>query len=108
MYQDTGIQHSRLLEEQREQNGGDGLGGPLRFSDPCIFWLHSNMDGMIILPVCGHSLGSMMTNFSPSFAFLVFDKRLDKRVDEMLSSGLIEELKDFHHRFNEKKIQESR
>ncbi|XP_072532133.1 tRNA dimethylallyltransferase isoform X1 [Salminus brasiliensis] len=81
VYQETGIQHSRLLEDQREQNGGDGLGGPLRFTDPCIFWLHSNMD--------------------------VLDKRLDERVDEMLSSGLIEELKDFHQRFNEKKIQEN-
>ncbi|KAI4886891.1 hypothetical protein NFI96_000149 [Prochilodus magdalenae] len=81
VYQETGVQHSRLLEEQREQDGGDGLGGPLRFPDPCIFWLHSNMEAL--------------------------DKRLDKRVDEMLSAGLIEELKDFHQRFNEKKIQEN-
>ncbi|XP_007249338.1 tRNA dimethylallyltransferase [Astyanax mexicanus] len=81
VYQETGIQHSRLLEEQQKQEGGDGLGGPLRFTDPCIFWLHSNMDAL--------------------------DKRLDERVDEMLSSGLIEELKDFHQRFNEKKIQEN-
>ncbi|XP_066530886.1 tRNA dimethylallyltransferase [Hoplias malabaricus] len=80
VYQETGVQHSKLLEDQQQQGGGDGLGGPLRFSDPCIFWLHSNID--------------------------VLDKRLDKRVDEMLSLGLIEELKDFHLRFNEKKIQE--
>ncbi|KAL7829484.1 hypothetical protein AOLI_G00303690 [Acnodon oligacanthus] len=80
VYQETGVKHSRLLEEQQEQDGADGLGGPLRFSDPCIFWLHSNMD--------------------------VLDKRLDDRVDDMLSLGLIEELKDFHQRFNKKKIQE--
>ncbi|XP_051991291.1 tRNA dimethylallyltransferase isoform X1 [Xyrauchen texanus] len=81
VYQDTGFPHSRLLEEQRGQDGGDCLGGPLRFQDPCIFWLHSNMDAL--------------------------DERLDKRVDEMLSLGLIDELKDFHLRFNEQKIKDS-
>ncbi|XP_060798817.1 tRNA dimethylallyltransferase isoform X2 [Neoarius graeffei] len=81
VFQETGVKHSRLLEEQREQAGADGLGGPLRFSNPCIFWLHSSMDAL--------------------------DERLDKRVDEMLSLGLIKELKDFHQRFNEKKIQDN-
>ncbi|KAG7317105.1 hypothetical protein KOW79_019403 [Hemibagrus wyckioides] len=78
VYQETGVKHSLLLKEQKEQDGADGLGGPLRFLNPCIFWLHSNMD--------------------------VLDKRLDKRVDQMLSLGLIKELKDFHQRFNEKKV----
>ncbi|XP_027031818.1 tRNA dimethylallyltransferase isoform X1 [Tachysurus fulvidraco] len=81
VYQETGVKHSHLLKEQKEQDGADGLGGPLRFLNPCIFWLHSNMDAL--------------------------DKRLDKRVDEMLSLGLIKELKDFHQRFNEKKIQDN-
>ncbi|XP_067267006.1 tRNA dimethylallyltransferase isoform X1 [Chanodichthys erythropterus] len=81
VYMDTGIPHSRLLEEQRGQDGGDCLGGPLRFQDPCIFWLHYKMNAL--------------------------DERLDKRVDQMLSLGLIDELRDFHLRFNEKKIKES-
>ncbi|XP_076864797.1 tRNA dimethylallyltransferase [Brachyhypopomus gauderio] len=81
VYQQTGVPHSRILEEQKEQDGGDGLGGPLRFSEPCIFWLHSNMDAL--------------------------DKRLDNRVDDMLSAGLIDELNDFHQRFNEKKTQDN-
>ncbi|XP_030644958.1 tRNA dimethylallyltransferase [Chanos chanos] len=81
IYQETGVPHSQLLEEQRGQEGSDGLGGPLRFPDPCIFWLHSDMDAL--------------------------DERLDKRVDEMLSLGLIDELKDFHQRYNEKKIEEN-
>lgn len=42
--EETGVPHSRWLEEQREQEGGDGLGGPLRFPDPCVFWLHADMD----------------------------------------------------------------
>ncbi|XP_055075951.1 tRNA dimethylallyltransferase [Misgurnus anguillicaudatus] len=81
VYMNSGVPHSRLLEKQRGQDGGDCLGGPLRFRDPCVFWLHSDMDAL--------------------------DERLDKRVDEMLSLGLIDELKDFHQRFNEKKIKES-
>ncbi|KAM3595812.1 uncharacterized protein V6R79_003242 [Siganus canaliculatus] len=79
IHEETGIPHSRWLEEQREQEGGGGLGGPLRYPDPCIFWLHADMDAL--------------------------DKRLDARVDEMLSAGLIEELRDFHVRFNQQKVQ---
>ncbi|XP_053468459.1 tRNA dimethylallyltransferase [Ictalurus furcatus] len=81
VYQETGVKHSHLLDKQKEQDGADGLGGPLRFSNPCIFWLHYEMDAL--------------------------DERLDKRVDDMLSLGLIKELKDFHQRFNEKKIQDN-
>ncbi|XP_057210408.1 tRNA dimethylallyltransferase [Triplophysa rosa] len=81
VYMKSGVPHSQILEEQRGQDGGDCLGGPLRFREPCIFWLHSNMDAL--------------------------DERLDKRVDEMLSLGLIDELRDFHQRFNEKKIQDN-
>uniref|UniRef100_A0A672R1X2 tRNA dimethylallyltransferase n=1 Tax=Sinocyclocheilus grahami TaxID=75366 RepID=A0A672R1X2_SINGR len=81
VYMDTGVPHSRLLEEQRGQDGGDCLGGPLRFQDPCIFWLHYETNAL--------------------------DERLDKRVDQMLSLGLIDELKDFHQRFNDKKIKEN-
>lgn len=81
VFMNSGVPHSRLLEKQRGQDGGDCLGGPLRFRDPCVFWLHSDMDAL--------------------------DERLDKRVDEMLSLGLIDELKDFHQRFNDKKIKES-
>ncbi|KAL3044105.1 hypothetical protein OYC64_003859 [Pagothenia borchgrevinki] len=76
----TGVSHTRWLQEQRGQEGGDGLGGPLRYSDPCIFWLHADMEAL--------------------------DKRLDARVDEMLSAGLIEELRDFHVRFNQQKVQD--
>ncbi|XP_034747861.1 tRNA dimethylallyltransferase isoform X2 [Etheostoma cragini] len=80
IHEGTGVCHSRWLEEQREQEGGDGLGGPLRYPDPCIFWLHAEMDAL--------------------------DKRLDARVDQMLSAGLIEELRDFHVRYNQQKVQD--
>ncbi len=46
---DTGVPHSQLLEEQRGQDGGDCLGGPLRFQDPCIFWLHYKKNGSFIV-----------------------------------------------------------
>ncbi|XP_063324329.1 tRNA dimethylallyltransferase [Pelmatolapia mariae] len=81
IHNETGIPHSRLLEEQRGQEGGDGLGGPLRYKDPCIFWLHADMEAL--------------------------DKRLDARVDDMLSAGVIQELRDFHIRYNRQKIQDN-
>ncbi|XP_069032064.1 tRNA dimethylallyltransferase [Embiotoca jacksoni] len=80
IHEETGVPHSRWLEEQRGQEGGDGLGGPLRYPDPCIFWLHADMEAL--------------------------DKRLDDRVDEMLSAGLIEELRDFHIRYNQQKVRD--
>ncbi|XP_061738648.1 tRNA dimethylallyltransferase isoform X1 [Nerophis ophidion] len=82
VYDETGVPHSSWLEEQRGQQGGNSLGGPLRFQDPCIFWLQADMDEL--------------------------DKRLDCRVDQMLSAGLIEELRDFHARFNQKEAQKDR
>uniref|UniRef100_A0A8C1SCM3 tRNA isopentenyltransferase 1 n=1 Tax=Cyprinus carpio TaxID=7962 RepID=A0A8C1SCM3_CYPCA len=81
VYMETGVPHSRLLEEQQGQDGGDCLGGPLRFQNPCIFWLHYETNAL--------------------------DERLDKRVDQMLLLGLIDELKDFHQRFNDKKLKEN-
>nr|XP_046273296.1 tRNA dimethylallyltransferase [Scatophagus argus] len=80
IHEETGVPHSSWLEEQRGQEGGDGLGGPLRYLNPCIFWLHAKMDAL--------------------------DKRLDARVDEMLSAGLIEELRDFHVLYNQQKVQD--
>lgn len=116
VFQETGVKHSCLLEGQREQAGADGLGGPLRFSNPCIFWLHSNMDGMmmsvLIYPEPWMMLTTFFSVFFPVvvtfFPLVALDERLDKRVDEMLSLGLIKELKDFHQCFNEKKIQDNR
>ncbi|XP_035537646.1 tRNA dimethylallyltransferase-like isoform X2 [Morone saxatilis] len=80
VHEQTGVPHSRWLEEQRGQEGGNGLGGPLRYPDPCIFWLQADMDAL--------------------------DRRLDARVDEMLSAGLIEELRDFHVRYNQQRVQD--
>ncbi|XP_013876564.1 tRNA dimethylallyltransferase [Austrofundulus limnaeus] len=80
IHEGTGVPHSRWLEEQRGQEGGDELGGPLRYPDPCIFWLHSDTK--------------------------VLNERLDGRVDEMMSAGLIQELRDFHIRYNQQKVQD--
>ncbi|XP_070968683.1 tRNA dimethylallyltransferase [Oncorhynchus clarkii lewisi] len=80
VHAETGVPHSHWLEEQRGQEGGDVLGGPLRYPDPCIFWLHADMEAI--------------------------DERLDRRVDQMLLTGLKDELRDFHLRFNRQKIQD--
>ncbi|XP_028937279.1 tRNA dimethylallyltransferase isoform X2 [Ornithorhynchus anatinus] len=78
VFEETGISHSEFLRRQQAEEGGGPLGGPLRFPHLCIFWLHADQE--------------------------VLDQRLDRRVDDMLANGLLEELRDFHRRYNEEKI----
>ncbi|XP_019793619.1 tRNA dimethylallyltransferase isoform X2 [Orcinus orca] len=81
VFEETGISHSEFLHRQHSEEGGGPLGGPLKFPNPCILWLHAEQT--------------------------VLDERLDKRVDNMLAAGLLDELRDFHRRYNEKKIVEN-
>ncbi|XP_007453826.1 PREDICTED: tRNA dimethylallyltransferase, mitochondrial isoform X2 [Lipotes vexillifer] len=81
VFEETGISHSEFLHRQHAEEGGGPLGGPLKFPNPCILWLHAEQT--------------------------VLDERLDKRVDNMLAAGLLDELRDFHRRYNEKKIVEN-
>lgn len=48
------------------------------------------------------------TTFVMCFPPPALDTRLDARVDDMLSAGLIEELRDFHVRYNQQKVQNDR
>ncbi|XP_045440761.1 tRNA dimethylallyltransferase isoform X3 [Pipistrellus kuhlii] len=81
VFEETGIPHSEFLRRQHAEEGGGPLGGPLKFPNPCILWLHANQT--------------------------VLDERLDKRVDDMLAAGLLDELRDFHRRYNQKKVEEN-
>ncbi|XP_028341706.1 tRNA dimethylallyltransferase isoform X2 [Physeter macrocephalus] len=81
VFEETGISHSEFLHRQHAEEGGGPLGGPLKFPNPCILWLHAEQT--------------------------VLDERLDKRVDNMLAAGLLDELRDFHKRYNEKKVVEN-
>lgn len=115
VHEETGIPHSHWLEEQRGQEGGGGLGGPLRYPDPCIFWLHADTDGkeggctFYELKKRNRPCPSCTpTTFVMCFPSPALDTRLDVRVDDMLSAGLIEELRDFHVRFNQQKVQNDR
>ncbi|XP_076167935.1 tRNA dimethylallyltransferase isoform X2 [Ptiloglossa arizonensis] len=73
-----GVRHSELLTVQRRA-GGSGLGGPLRHTNSIILWLR-----------CDQS---------------VLDERLECRVDAMLETGLVQELLNFHRRYNEQRIE---
>ncbi|XP_014472624.1 PREDICTED: tRNA dimethylallyltransferase, mitochondrial isoform X2 [Dinoponera quadriceps] len=72
-----GKTHSALLKAQHATSGCD-LSGPLRFSNSVILWLRCNKS--------------------------VLGKRLEDRVDSMLETGLVEELLDFHRKYNEERI----
>ncbi|EHB13693.1 tRNA isopentenyltransferase, mitochondrial [Heterocephalus glaber] len=81
VFEETGISHSEFLHRQHSEESGGPLGGPLKFPNPCLLWLHADQT--------------------------VLDKRLDKRVDDMLAAGLLEELRDFHRRYNQKNSSEN-
>lgn len=73
VYQSTGQTLSEKLMEQRQQPGGNRLGGPLRYPHTILLWLRCQQD--------------------------VLNERLDKRVDGMLQQGLLKELRQFHNSY---------
>uniref|UniRef100_A0A8C3SS63 tRNA dimethylallyltransferase n=1 Tax=Chelydra serpentina TaxID=8475 RepID=A0A8C3SS63_CHESE len=81
VFEETGIPHSEFLHRQREEEGGGPLGGPLKYPNSCILWLYADQAAL--------------------------DERLDKRVDDMMAAGLLEELRDFHRRYNQEKVAEN-
>uniref|UniRef100_A0A1I8NV79 C2H2-type domain-containing protein n=1 Tax=Stomoxys calcitrans TaxID=35570 RepID=A0A1I8NV79_STOCA len=73
-YQESGQTLSSKLKEQRQQPGGNRLGGPLRYPHTILFWLRCNQE--------------------------VLNARLDNRVDGMLEQGLLREIRAFHNEHN--------
>ncbi|EDV90672.1 tRNA dimethylallyltransferase [Drosophila grimshawi] len=71
VYQSTGQTLTTKLAKQRQQPGGNRLGGPLRYPHTILLWLRCRQD--------------------------VLNERLDKRVDGMLHQGLLQELRHFHN-----------
>uniref|UniRef100_A0A670ZXN7 tRNA dimethylallyltransferase n=1 Tax=Pseudonaja textilis TaxID=8673 RepID=A0A670ZXN7_PSETE len=45
LFEQTGLPHSELLRRQHEEKGGGPLGGPLKYPNACIFWLHAEQAG---------------------------------------------------------------
>uniref|UniRef100_A0A8C3YAM5 tRNA dimethylallyltransferase n=1 Tax=Catharus ustulatus TaxID=91951 RepID=A0A8C3YAM5_CATUS len=82
VFEETGIPHSEILHQQQQEEGGGPLGGPLKYPHSCILWLHADQAAL--------------------------DARLDRRVDDMVAAGLLEELRDFHRRYNQEKVAENR
>ncbi|XP_068157787.1 tRNA dimethylallyltransferase [Drosophila tropicalis] len=73
VFQETGETLTSKLSEQRQQPGGNRLGGPLRYPHIVLLWLRCQQD--------------------------VLNERLDKRVDGMLKQGLLKELRNFHNTY---------
>ncbi|XP_075801553.1 tRNA dimethylallyltransferase isoform X2 [Microtus pennsylvanicus] len=46
VFEETGISHSEFLHRQHAEEGGGPLGGPLKFPNPCILWLHADQTGI--------------------------------------------------------------
>ncbi|KAH8310595.1 hypothetical protein KR044_002059 [Drosophila immigrans] len=74
VYRSTGQTLTAKLQQQRQQPGGNRLGGPLRYPHIILLWLRCQQQ--------------------------VLDERLDKRVDGMLQQGLLAELRQFHDSYS--------
>ncbi|KAL9878645.1 tRNA dimethylallyltransferase [Glossina fuscipes] len=76
-YQDSGQTLSFKINEQRQQPGGNRLGGPLRYPQAILLWLKCNQD--------------------------ILNRRLEKRIDSMLEGGLLREIRGFYNEHNPNK-----
>ncbi|XP_058573899.1 tRNA dimethylallyltransferase isoform X1 [Neofelis nebulosa] len=126
VFEETGISHSEFLHRQHSEEGGGPLGGPLKFPNLCILWLHADQTGAPSPAGCKQDRSYIVINAGLESAvrlqtrddehssggiqgpiLKVLDERLDKRVDDMLAAGLLDELRDFHRRYNQKKVAEN-
>ncbi|VEN41559.1 unnamed protein product [Callosobruchus maculatus] len=71
---DKGKKVSDILAEQQSAQDASPSGGGLRFTNAIVLWLQCSQD--------------------------ILDDRLNKRVDSMVEQGLVNELLDFHHKYN--------
>ena len=71
--------HSEFIKDQKKDGKGGPLGGGLRFTmdQLAIFWVQCEQK--------------------------VLEDRCDKRVDKMISAGLVPEMQDFHQNVNEQR-----
>ncbi|CAC5356356.1 miaA [Mytilus coruscus] len=81
VYQNHGVEMSKILESQKSETGEESLRGQLRYDNTCIFWIQADKQ--------------------------VLDSRTDKRVDEMIDKGLLTELQDFHKQYNSYRIKDN-
>ncbi|XP_053776340.1 tRNA dimethylallyltransferase isoform X1 [Desmodus rotundus] len=115
VFEETGISHSEFLYRQHAEEGGSPLGGPLRFPNSCILWLHADQTeregerkGEKHQCSIETRIGASPRPPAGDLAHKpVLDERLDKRVDDMLAAGLLDELRDFHRRYNQEKVAEN-
>uniref|UniRef100_A0A1A9ULI9 tRNA dimethylallyltransferase n=1 Tax=Glossina austeni TaxID=7395 RepID=A0A1A9ULI9_GLOAU len=74
---ESGQTLSFKINEQRQQPGGNRLGGPLRYPHAILLWLKCNQDTL--------------------------NRRLEKRIDSMLEGGLLREIRSFYNEHNPNK-----
>lgn len=74
VYNNFGKTLTEIINDQKKIPGGNYLGGPLRFEHVILLWLQCDQE--------------------------ILKKRLDSRIDDMLSQGLLKEIRSFHNSYN--------
>lgn len=67
VYATTGRRISDIWQQQQNEEGGNYLGGPLRYDNVVMFWLRSDQSKL--------------------------NQRIDKRIDSMIAQGLLKEIR---------------
>ncbi|CAK8698087.1 unnamed protein product [Clavelina lepadiformis] len=80
VFYETGKRMSEHIAQQRTQSGGSYIGGPVRFPDSCVMWVQCEPE--------------------------VLKDRIYRRVDKMISRGLLKELSEFHEEYNKERLRE--
>nr|XP_025035284.1 tRNA dimethylallyltransferase-like [Pelodiscus sinensis] len=127
VFEETGIPHSEHLHRQQEEDGGSPLGGPLKYPHSCILWLYADQAGKesgtgraVLGPglasLCAPDTGraspvpraaSLLSRVAASSgAWSEPGSREPGCLRAMLAAGLLEELLDFHQRYNQQKVAE--
>ncbi|XP_037027833.1 tRNA dimethylallyltransferase [Bradysia coprophila] len=71
VYENCGKTMTAIINEQKNIPGGNDYGGPLRYEHIILFWLQCDQE--------------------------ILNKRLDSRIDDMLSQGLVKEIRSFYN-----------
>lgn len=71
VFENHGKTMTAIINEQKTTAGGNDYGGPLRYEHTILFWLQCDQE--------------------------ILNKRLDSRIDDMLSQGLVTEIRNFYN-----------
>ncbi|XP_030181573.1 tRNA dimethylallyltransferase isoform X3 [Lynx canadensis] len=102
VFEETGISHSEFLHRQHSEEGGGPLGGPLKFPNLCILWLHADQTARpFIVQDYQHGIFQSI-GFKEFHEYLVTEGKCTPETSNQLLKKGIESLKQVTKRYARK------